>query len=131
MLENLKRWAHELKAQTLTLWFSRTHPDTPLLAKFLALLVVAYAFSPIDLIPDFIPILGYLDDLILVPAGIYLTLCLLPDNVIADSRKLADAWLLQNARAPRDYFVAACVVLVWAAAAYWGWLWLARVIGQA
>ena len=99
--------------------------------KKIILIILALIISPIDLIPDFIPILGYLDDLILVPAGIYLTLCLLPDNVIADSRKLADAWLLQNARAPRDYFVAACVVLVWAAAAYWGWLWLARVIGQA
>jgi len=70
MIDRLKRWAGELKAQLLTLWFCRSHPDTPLLAKISAALVVAYAFSPIDLIPDFIPVIGYLDDLIIVPAGI-------------------------------------------------------------
>ena len=69
MIERLKRWARELKAQLLTLWFCRSHPDTPLPAKIAAALVVAYAFSPIDLIPDFIPVIGYLDDLVIVPLG--------------------------------------------------------------
>ena len=122
MLDRLKRWAGELKAQLLTLWFSRTHPDTPLPAKLLAALVVAYAFSPIDLIPDFIPVIGYLDDLILVPLGIYLVLRLLPAQVIADSRRKADQWVAEKQREPRNYFAAALIVLVWIALACWGWI---------
>ena len=70
MLEQVRAWARALKAQLVTLWFCRNHPDTPWYAKALAMLVVAYAFSPIDLIPDFIPVLGYLDDLVIVPLGI-------------------------------------------------------------
>jgi uncharacterized membrane protein YkvA (DUF1232 family) len=121
LIERLKRWAAELKAQLLTLWFSRSHPDTPLPAKLLAALVVAYAFSPIDLIPDFIPVIGYLDDLILVPLGIYLVLRLLPAQVIADSRRKADQWVAENKSKPRNYFVAALIVLAWIALAYWAW----------
>ena len=59
MLKRLRQWARRLKAELLTLWFCRAHPDTPLAAKILAALVVAYAFSPIDLFPDVIPVLGY------------------------------------------------------------------------
>ena len=121
LLAKIKRWARELKAQLLTLWFSRSHPDTPTAAKLLAGMVVAYAFSPIDLIPDFSPVLGYLDDLIIVPLGIYLTLRLLPAHVIADSRAKADAWLAENRNKPRNYFAAAVVVSVWAAVAWWAW----------
>ena len=91
MLNQLRLWARKLKAELLVLWFCRSHPDTPLAAKILAALVVAYAFSPIDLIPDFIPVLGYLDDVILVPLGIWLALRLIPAHVIAESRLKADA----------------------------------------
>ena len=73
MLATLRAWARELKAQVLTLWFSRSHPGTPWYVKALAALVVAYAFSPIDLIPDFIPVLGYFDDLIIDPLTLRLT----------------------------------------------------------
>jgi uncharacterized membrane protein YkvA (DUF1232 family) len=90
VLAALKRWARELKAQLLTLWYCRSHPDTPLAAKLLAAVVVAYAFSPIDLIPDFIPVLGYIDDLILVPLGIYLVLRMLPEHVRAAARQQAE-----------------------------------------
>ena len=121
MLERLKRWAAELKAQVVTLWFCRRHPDTPLSAKILAAVVVAYAFSPIDLIPDFIPVLGYLDDLILVPLGIYLTLRLIPPPVFAQARREADAWLAQKQTRPWSYWAAAFIVLVWLAFAYWAW----------
>ena len=86
MFEQLRKWAHALKAELLVLWFCRSHPDTPLAAKLLVILVVAYAFSPIDLIPDFIPVLGYLDDVILVPLGIWLVFRLIPAHVIADCR---------------------------------------------
>ncbi|MFY9316524.1 MAG: DUF1232 domain-containing protein [Burkholderiales bacterium] len=103
------------------LWFCRDHPDTPLAAKLLAALVVAYAFSPIDLIPDFVPVLGYLDDLILVPPGIYLTLRLIPDHVLADARQKADLWIARREQRPRNYLAAAAVVLIWLALAYWAW----------
>jgi len=116
----LKRWARELKAQLLTLWFSRSHPDTPLLAKLSAGLVVAYAFSPIDLIPDFIPVIGYLDDLLLVPLGIYLVLRLIPRHVLAISRQQAERWMAQEQGRPRSYLAAAVFVGIWLALAYWG-----------
>jgi uncharacterized membrane protein YkvA (DUF1232 family) len=124
VIDKLKRWARELKAQLMTLWFCRSHPDTPLIAKISAALVLAYAFSPIDLIPDFIPVLGYLDDLIIVPAGIYLTLRLIPEGVKAQSRLRAEAWMAQHQAGPKNYFAAAIIVLIWLAIAYWAyWAW--------
>jgi uncharacterized membrane protein YkvA (DUF1232 family) len=121
VIDKLKRWARELKAQLLTLWFCRSHPDTPLIAKVLAVLVLAYAFSPIDLIPDFIPVLGYLDDLLIVPAGIYLTLRLVPQTVKAQSRLKAEAWMAQRHEKPKNYFAAAIIVILWLAIGYWLW----------
>jgi len=118
---SLKRWAAELRAQVVTLWFCRNHPDTPWTAKLLAALVVAYALSPIDLIPDFIPVLGYLDDLLLVPLGVYLALRLVPPQVLASARSEADAWLAARKTKPASYWAAAAIVLVWIAVAYWGW----------
>ncbi len=122
MIDRLKRWAGELKAQLLTLWFCRSHPDTPLLAKIGAALVVGYAFSPIDLIPDFIPVVGYLDDLVIVPLGIYLVLRLIPAHVIAASRQKAD--LCISMERPRNWIAAAVIVLVWLALACGAWLLL-------
>lgn len=100
MLAALKRWARELKAQLLTLWYSRNHPDMPLGAKVLAAVVVGYAFSPIDLIPDFVPVLGQLDDLILVPLGIYLVLRMIPANVLADARQKAERHMTEGRGKP-------------------------------
>ena len=122
MLARLKNWAAELRAQLVTLWFCRRGPRTPLSAKVLAGVVVAYAFSPIDLIPDFIPVLGYLDDLVLVPLGIYLTIRLIPPPVWVDARREAEAWLAQRQSKPKSYWAAAFVVLVWLAVAYWAWI---------
>lgn len=121
MFARIKRWARQLKAQLLVLWFCRSHPDTPLAAKLLAGFVVAYAFSPIDLIPDFIPVLGYLDDLILVPLGIYLVMRLLPEHVVADARLQADAWIASRKSRPRSYVAASAVVAVWALLGYLAW----------
>ena len=122
MFAGLKRWARELKAQLLTLWFCRSHPDTPLLAKISAGVVVAYAFSPIDLIPDFIPVIGYLDDLILVPLGIYLVLRMIPEHVLAASRRQAEGWMAQEKDKPQSYLAAAAIVVLWLALAYWAWI---------
>ena len=115
---NLKQWAQELKAQVVTLWFCRKHPDTPWTAKLLAALVVAYAFSPIDLIPDFVPVLGYLDDLLIVPLGVYLAIRLIPPHVLAVARGEADAWLAARKAKPANYLAAAVIVLVWLVLAY-------------
>ncbi len=121
LLDQLRVWAKGLRAQALTLWFCRAHPDTPLAAKLLAALVVAYAFSPIDLIPDFIPIIGYLDDLIIVPAGLSLALRLIPEHVKADGRRQAEAWLAEKRDKPRNRVAAVIIVLAWLGLAYWGW----------
>ena len=119
--QKLRQWARDLKRQLMTLWFCSKNPGTPLVAKVSAIAVVAYAFSPIDLIPDFIPILGYLDDVIIVPIGIYITLQLVPENVLAESRTQAEAWFAGNHGRPKSYFVAFLFVCVWVAAAWWLW----------
>ena len=91
--EKIRLWAKSLKKDILALWFCQKHPDMPFTAKVSAIFVVAYAFSPIDLIPDFIPVLGYLDDIIIVPIGIYFTLKLIPEHVIVDGRVKANNWI--------------------------------------
>jgi len=97
---------------------------TPWFAKAFALLVVAYAFSPIDLIPDFIPVLGYLDDLVLLPLGIWLALRLVPPPVLAQARTQAAAWLEARRPKPRNWVAAAVFVALWCALAWLLWLWL-------
>jgi uncharacterized membrane protein YkvA (DUF1232 family) len=86
LLDRLRRAARHLKAELLALSHAARDPRTPWAARAVALLVLAYALSPIDLIPDFIPVLGYLDDLLLVPAGLWLALRLVPPAVLADAR---------------------------------------------
>jgi uncharacterized membrane protein YkvA (DUF1232 family) len=87
MLEKLKSRARSLQGDVQALLIAFRDPRTPWAARGMIALVVAYALSPIDLIPDFIPVLGYLDDLILVPAGIALAIRMIPPQVLADSRK--------------------------------------------
>lgn len=91
MFDKLRVRARVLKRDSLTLYLVARHPETPLLAKALAAGVAAYALSPIDLIPDFIPVLGYLDDLILLPLGIAAAIRLVPPAVLAECRKTARA----------------------------------------
>ncbi len=89
MLDQLKSRARALKTEPIALYFAFRDPRTPWIAKGLAALVLAYAFSPIDLIPDFVPVLGYLDDLLLVPAGIAPALKLIPPQVMDEARATA------------------------------------------
>jgi uncharacterized membrane protein YkvA (DUF1232 family) len=89
LLSRLRESARKLKLETRALLLAYRDPRTPWYAKAWAVLVLAYAFSPIDLIPDFIPILGYLDDLLLVPAGVALALKLVPSQVMAEAREKA------------------------------------------
>ena len=87
MLEQLKSRARALKNEALAVYLAAKDPRTPWYAKAVAFLTIAYDFSPIDLIPDFIPILGYLDDLFIVPAGIALAIRLIPADVLAEARE--------------------------------------------
>ena len=91
LLERMKAWARILKRDIATLWLAARHPDVPWYAKTIPAATVAYALSPIDLIPDFVPILGYLDDLIIVPAGILLAVRLIPGSTLAELRRRAEA----------------------------------------
>jgi uncharacterized membrane protein YkvA (DUF1232 family) len=96
-LEIWRQRARRLKRETYALYLTARDPRTPWYTKALALLVVGYALSPIDLIPDFIPIIGYLDDLILVPLGLALVLRLTPGNVLAECRERAQAAMDRDA----------------------------------
>jgi uncharacterized membrane protein YkvA (DUF1232 family) len=82
--KHLRRWAKNLKRQTMVLWFCYQHPQTPWLPKWISVFVVAYAPSPVDLTPDFIPVLGYLDDVIILPLGIFLAIRLMPPLVLVE-----------------------------------------------
>jgi uncharacterized membrane protein YkvA (DUF1232 family) len=129
LLQSIRSWARRIKAQVLTLWFCSRHPDTPLAAKILAALVAAYAFSPIDLIPDFIPLLGYLDEVILLPLGIYLALRMIPDHVIESSRIEAEQWMERKRTKPRNYAAAGVIFVIWLGLAYWAWQVCSRWYG--
>jgi len=114
MLNRLRNWARALQREVIALWFCSKHPDTPLAAKLLALAVVAYALSPIDLIPDFIPLLGYLDDLLLLPLGLWLALKLIPPEVLGACRAQAAAWTATHSARPRNWWAAAFILGLWA-----------------
>lgn len=91
MLSQLKIWARKLGRDVHAIYLASRDPRVPWYAKLLAIAVAGYALSPIDLIPDFIPIVGYLDDLIIVPLGIWLVVSLIPDDVMVECRAKADA----------------------------------------
>ncbi|MBU6456711.1 MAG: DUF1232 domain-containing protein [Bradyrhizobium sp.] len=115
----LKAWARALKRDVHALYLASRDPRVPWYAKALALIVAGYALSPIDLIPDFIPVLGYLDDVILVPAGVWLAIRLIPADVMAEHRALAEA----TPSRPVSKTAAIAVIAIWiAAAAMVGWL---------
>ena len=111
-----------LKADTYALYLAYRDPRTPWYAKIWAALVVAYAFSPIDLIPDFIPVLGYLDDLLIVPIGVFLAIKLIPEDVMAASRKKAQ----ENHEKPVNWWSGILIILLWITLAGLGIVWAVR-----
>jgi uncharacterized membrane protein YkvA (DUF1232 family) len=114
----LKNLARSLKRQTLAAYFAARDPRTPWPVRLLAMSVAAYALSPIDLIPDFIPVLGQLDDLLLVPLGIALVLRLVPAEVMADARERAAV----AADRPTSPAMVVAIVAIWLLALCWlGW----------
>jgi len=125
MLERLRTWARALRRDVLALWFACRDPRTPTIAKVLAVLIVAYALSPIDLIPDFIPVLGYIDELILLPGAIYLVVRLIPAPVLAQAREQASNWFAARKPTPRSYAGAAIIVAIWVALLCMLWTWVA------
>lgn len=110
MIERIKQWARAIKRDVMALWLAARDPRVPWHAKAVAGMVAAYALSPIDLIPDFIPVLGYLDDLLIVPLGILLAVKLIPEPVMAELRERA---LDQRRPVSRAGLIA--VILIWVA----------------
>lgn len=119
MLARLKTHAATLKRDVVTLWFAVRDPRTPAAARWLAILVVAYALSPIDLIPDFIPVLGYLDELLLLPLAILAIRKLVPPHVLQESGGRADEWLAAGERLPKSRLGAVIMVTIWAIVLWW------------
>lgn len=130
MLGKLKRWARTLKRDVIALWLAARDRRTPWYAKMVAGAVAAYALSPIDLIPDFIPILGYLDDLILVPLGIALAVRLIPPTLLEECRAAAT---LRSER-PASKRAVIAIVAVWiaalAASAWWARPFVSTLVGN-
>lgn len=115
LLRRLRDRARVLRRDTYALYLAARHPRTPWYARVLAAAVVAYALSPIDLIPDFIPVIGYLDDLIVVPLGIAAVVRLIPADVLADCREQAQ----MRMERPVSWVGAAFMVAVWLVVATW------------
>lgn len=111
-LQRVKDWARSIRGDVVALWIAARDPRVPWYAKVLAAAVAAYALSPIDLIPDFIPVLGHLDDLLIVPAGILLTVRLIPPELMAEFRAAAR----RRAERPASRVAAAVIAMVWVAA---------------
>lgn len=126
IVERLRGRARQLKSDTYALYLAYRDPRVPWYAKVVAACVVAYALSPIDLIPDFIPVLGYLDDLILVPAGIALALRLIPAEVMVEARARARS----AGRGPKNWLVGGLVLLLWLVGAAAAGLWLYDLLIQ-
>lgn len=125
---SLKKWAAALKKNTYALYLAAKDSRVSLLAKMIIALVVAYALSPIDLIPDFIPLIGYLDDLILLPFGIWLAIRLIPKKVWHECQALAQQ---QLAALPLNRKAAFVIVFIWVLAItafmFWFWPYIAEI----
>ena len=122
-----KQKAHELKIQVFALYLAYRDPRTPWYAKAFAALVVGYSFSPIDLIPDFVPIFGYLDDLILLPLGVKIALGLIPTEIMSESREKAHQ--LSSTGKPVNYLAGAMIMLFWVASFLLAVIFFSRLAG--
>ena len=115
MLQKLKKIARALKSDLIALYLSYRDPRVAWYAKLFTLGVVSYAFSPVDFIPDFIPVLGYVDDLVIVPLGIFLALKMVPNAVIEENRVKAQHMLNK----PRNWIAASLIMAIWLIAGIW------------
>ena len=124
-MRSLKQLAKQLKKETYAIYLASTDQRVPWYARVLAGVTVAYAFSPIDLIPDFIPILGYLDDLIIVPLGIWLVLKMIPPAVLAECREKAAAEIERGK--PINRAAAAVIIAIWISCGILAAIWLKQI----
>jgi uncharacterized membrane protein YkvA (DUF1232 family) len=126
LLAELKQRARRLRAETVALYLAARDPRTPWYAKWLVAGIVAYALSPIDLIPDFVPVLGYLDDLILIPMGIAFAIKLIPEPVLTECRARAQD-MVQN-KQPVSRVAGAVIVVIWLALVALGIMWATQAL---
>ena len=119
LFSSVKTWAKGIKRDVVALWIAARDPRVPWYAKFAAGAVAAYALSPIDLIPDFVPVLGYLDDIIIVPLGILLAVKLIPASLMEEFRQEA----IRRESRPKSYWGMMAIAAIWLAAAVW-LIWL-------
>lgn len=110
--EILKTKAKKLKTEIKALYLVYKRPDVPRYKKLFVILIVGYALSPIDLIPDFIPILGYLDDLVLIPLGVILAIKLIPSDIMKECREQAEA-VFKDGK-PKNWVAGTIIILIWA-----------------
>jgi uncharacterized membrane protein YkvA (DUF1232 family) len=115
LAEKLRALARRIKRDGVTLWFATKHPKTPIFAKALTFCVVAYALSPIDPVPDFIPIIGFLDEALVLPGLIWLAIKLIPAAVLDECRVQAAAWMEKEGRKPRTKWEIVLVGSIWLA----------------
>ena len=116
-MEKIKAWAKNLKRQLFILYFAYRDERVPWYVKLFTACIVAYAFSPIDLIPDFIPILGYLDDVIILPLGIMFALKMIPKDVISDCEVKANE-MMKNGK-PKNWIVGSLIIFIWSVIVLW------------
>ena len=122
MLERLKQWARRVKRDAVAVWIAARDPRVPWYAKVVAATTAAYALSPIDLIPDFIPVIGYLDDLVIVPLGIAVTVRLIPEGLMQEFRAQAACREVR----PTSVAGALFIIALWCAAMTLAGIWLYR-----
>ncbi|GHB87708.1 YkvA family protein [Persicitalea jodogahamensis] len=123
MLQKIKQWARELKRKLIIMHLAQQDKRTPWYAKALILTIIAYALSPVDLIPDFVPVLGLLDDLILLPISIYLVIKLIPSQVIRDATQRAESYEWSK---ERNWFGLVFIMAVWVVSAFFLYQYFAR-----
>lgn len=116
-MKKIKAWAKKLKRQVFVLYFAYRDERVPFFAKLFTAIIVAYAFSPFDLIPDFIPILGYLDDIIIVPLGIMLALKMIPKEVVTESEEKAEE--LMKKGKPKNWLAGILIIFIWFMITVW------------
>jgi uncharacterized membrane protein YkvA (DUF1232 family) len=124
----IKEKARWLKQQAFVLYLAYKDPRTPWMAKVFAAIVVAYTFSPIDLVPDFIPVLGYLDDLLLVPLGIALAIRMIPEEVMVDAREGVEEAFPDGK--PKNWVAGAIIIAIWVGILALVVYWMVRWIGD-
>ena len=117
MFKKIKKWAKELKYYLYALYLAYHRSDVPMVCKVVAITTVSYALSPVDLVPDFIPIIGYLDDLILIPIGISLAIKLMPLSVWNECKANAENLTLKSL--PRSKIAACIIILIWIFAVFY------------